>query len=72
VLKDDKQLENADNVVPTIGTAVASDDVKSVLNKVSTNLTTDELVTMNGQVELNHQDADAVAKAFLQQHNYFS
>lgn len=72
VLKDDKQLENADNVVPIIRTALASDDVKSVLNKVSSNLTTDELVTMNGQVELNHQDADAVAKAFLQQHNYFS
>ena len=24
------------------------------------------------QVELQHQDADAVATAFLQQHNYFS
>ena len=72
VLKDDKQLENADNVVPIIRTQVATDDVKSVLNKVSASLTTDELVTMNGQVELNHQDADAVAKAFLQQHNYFS
>ena len=72
VLKDDKQLENADNVVPIIRTKVATDDAKSVLNKVSSNLTTDELITMNGQVELNHQDADAVAKAFLQQHNYFS
>jgi glycine betaine/choline ABC-type transport system substrate-binding protein len=29
-------------------------------------------VTMNGQVELLHQDADAVAAAYLQQHNYFS
>lgn len=71
VLQDDKQLENADDVVPIIRTAVATGDVKAVLNKVSSNLTTDELITMNGQVELNHQDADAVAKAFLQQHNYF-
>ncbi len=72
VLQDDKHLENADNVVPIIRSKVANDDVKSVLNKISSNLTTAELVTMNGQVELNHQDADAVARAFLQQHNYFS
>jgi osmoprotectant transport system substrate-binding protein len=71
VLQDDKHLENADNVVPIIRNQVATDDAKSVLNKVSAGLTTDELVTLNGQVELLHQDADAVAKAFLQQHNYF-
>jgi osmoprotectant transport system substrate-binding protein len=72
VLQDDKHLENADNVVPIIRTKVASDEVKSVLNKVSTNLDTKTLITLNGQVELNHQDPDAVARAFLQQHNYFA
>jgi len=72
VLQDDKHLENADNVVPIIRTKVATDQVKSFLNKVSSNLTTDQLVTLNGQVELQHQDADAVARAYLQQHNYFS
>ena len=72
VLQDDKHLENADNVVPIIRTKVATDEVKSFLNKVSSNLTTDQLVTLNGQVELQHQDADAVARAYLQQHNYFS
>ena len=72
VLQDDKHLENADNVVPIIRTKVATDDVKAILNKVSAAVTTAQLITLNGQVELNHQDADAVAKAFLQQHNYFS
>ena len=72
VLQDDKHLENADNVVPIIRTKVATNDAKSILNKVSSNLTTDQLVTLNGQVELQHQDADAVARAYLQQHNYFS
>ena len=72
VLQDDKHLENADNVVPIIRTKVATDEVKSILNKVSSNLTTAQLVTLNGQVELQHQDADAVARAYLQQHNYFS
>jgi osmoprotectant transport system substrate-binding protein len=72
VLEDDKHLENADNVVPIIRTKVASDEVKNVLNKVSASLDTKTLITLNGQVELNHQDADAVARAYLQQHNYFS
>lgn len=72
VLEDDKHLENADNVVPIIRTKVATDEVKGILNKISANLDTKTLVTLNGQVELNHQDADAVARAFLQQHNYFA
>jgi len=27
---------------------------------------------MNSQVSIQHQDPDAVAAAYLQQHNYFS
>jgi osmoprotectant transport system substrate-binding protein len=72
VLQDDKHLENADNVVPIVRKAVATSEVTAVLDKVSAGLTTADLVTMNGQVELLHQDADAVATAYLQQHNYFS
>jgi osmoprotectant transport system substrate-binding protein len=72
VLQDDKHLENADNVVPIVRKAVATTEVTAVLNKVSAGLSTADLVTMNGQVELLHQDADAVATAYLQQHNYFS
>jgi len=71
VLQDDKHLENADNVVPILRQKVATDDVKTILNNIDAKLTTADLVTMNGQVELNHQDADAVAKAYLQQHNFF-
>ena len=72
VLQDDKHMIAADNVVPVVRTAVATDNLKAVLNKVDAGLTTADLVTMNAQVELNHQDADAVAKAYLQQHNFFS
>ena len=71
VLQDDKHLENADNVVPVVRQTVATSEVTTVLNKVSAGLTTADLVTMNGQVELLHQDADAVAAAYLQQHNFF-
>jgi osmoprotectant transport system substrate-binding protein len=68
VLQDDKHLEAADNVVPILRTAVATDDVKTVLNNLSAKLTTTDLVQMNAQVELLHQDADAVTKVWLQQH----
>lgn len=72
VLQDDKHLENADNVVPILRTQVASAEVKADLNKVSAGLTTADLITMNGQVELQNADPEAVAKAFLQAHNYFA
>ena len=72
VLQDDKHLENADNVVPIIRTSVATSDVSSILNKVDAGLTTADLVNMNGQVSLQHMDADAVAQAYLQAHNYFN
>src|ERR1700693_4869877 len=72
VLQDDKHMIAADNVVPVVRTAIATDEVKSVLDKVDAALTTNDLFTMNGQVELLHQDPDAVAAAYLQKHNYFS
>ncbi len=72
VLQDDKQLEAADNILPILRQAVASDEVKHVLNSIDGKLTTADLITMNSQVELLHQDADAVATAYLQQHNYTS
>ena len=72
VLQDDKHLEAADNVIPIMRQAAASDEVKKILNNIDTKLTTADLVTMNSQVALQHQDPDAVAAAYLQQHNYFS
>ncbi|HSS93950.1 MAG TPA: ABC transporter substrate-binding protein [Candidatus Dormibacteraeota bacterium] len=72
VLQDDKHLENADNVVPILRQAAASADAKTVLNAVNAKLTTADLVTMNSQVEIQHQDAAAVATAWLQKNNYAS
>src|ERR1700687_2695636 len=63
VLQDDKHMIAADNVVPVVRQAIATAEVKTVLDKVDAGLTTADLVTMNGQVELLHQDPDAVAKA---------
>ena len=59
-------------MVPILRSAVANDEVKGILNNIDAKLTTADLVTMNQQVSLLHQDADAVATAYLQKHNYFS
>lgn len=72
VLQDDKHLESADNVVPIIRSAVATDEVKRVLNAVSAGVTTNDLIDMNNQAGPQHMDPDAVAAAYLQKHNYFS
>jgi osmoprotectant transport system substrate-binding protein len=72
VLQDDMHMTAADNVVPVIRQAVASDEVKTVLNNVDAKLTTPDLITMVDQVANQHQDATDVAAAWLQQHNYSS
>jgi osmoprotectant transport system substrate-binding protein len=66
VLVDDKHLEAADNITPVIRTAVATDEVKSLLNAVSAKLTTDQMLALNKKVDLDKEDPAAVAKAFLQ------
>lgn len=66
-LKDDKMLESADYIAPVIRTAVATADVKSLLNGVSQKLNTDEMNGLNKQVDVGHKDPADVAKAFLQQ-----
>lgn len=68
-LKDPKNLIAAQNIVPLINSAKASDAVKSVLNKVSAALTTDDLITMNSENQGDSKtQPDAVAKKWLQEH----
>src|SRR5438128_12368879 len=57
VLEDDKHLEAADNITPVIRTAVDSPDVTTLLNGVSAKLTTDNVLSLNKMVDIDHQDA---------------
>ncbi len=69
VLKDPKNLIAAQNILPLINSKKASDTVKSVLNKVSAELTTDDLITMNSENQgASKTQPDAVAKKWLQEH----
>lgn len=69
VLKDDKNFQQAGNIIPLIRTAKSNSAVLKVLDKVSAALTTAELVALNGQTDLQHQDPSDVAKQFVKAHN---
>jgi osmoprotectant transport system substrate-binding protein len=69
VLKDPKNLIAAQNILPLINSKKASDTVKSVLNKVSAELTTDDLITMNAENQgASKTQPDVIAKKWLQEH----
>jgi hypothetical protein len=68
-LKDPKNLIAAQNIVPLINSKKASDKVKEVLNKVSKELTTEDLIDMNGENQgASKTQPDQVAKKWLQDH----
>jgi len=70
VLEDDKHLQNADNVVPVIRTAVADDKAKQTLNKVSAALTTADLAQLNKQADVDKEDPEVLAKDWLKKHGF--
>ena len=65
VLTDDKNLQAADNVVPAVNTRSVSDALTAALNSLSAVLTTDDLVALNAKVDLDREDPDEVAAAYL-------
>jgi osmoprotectant transport system substrate-binding protein len=65
VLKDDKQLQNADNVIPAVNAAASNDALLANLNAVSAALTTDELVSLNAAVDVQRKSAPDVAQGWV-------
>jgi osmoprotectant transport system substrate-binding protein len=67
VLEDDKQLQNADNIIPAVNAAAsqASPALLEALNAVSAVLTTEDLIEMNAAVDVERQSAEDVAAAYI-------
>jgi osmoprotectant transport system substrate-binding protein len=68
VLKDDKGMINADNVVPVFATSLEDqygEDFVDFVNQVSAAITTEELTDMNRRFDIEREDADAIATDFL-------
>ena len=64
-LTDPKNNFSAQDVLPIINKAKATTGVKTILNGVSAKLTTAGLGDLVGKVQIDKQDPDAVAKAWL-------
>jgi len=68
VLKDDKKLQPAENLVPVINLKAASDPkVAAALNKLAPVLTTEDLTALNTKVDAERQKPADVAKEYLTQ-----
>ncbi len=65
VLADPKSDFAAQNILPLLNKAKATDGVKSTLNAISAKLTTAGVTALLVQVITNKQDPDAVAKSWL-------
>ena len=70
VLDDDKHLQTVDNLVPLVNAGIATPKVREVLDAVSAALTTDLLVSLNKQVDIDRKDPAEVARQFLADHGF--
>jgi len=70
ILEDDRQLQNADNIIPVIRTQAATSEVRTILNRVSAALTTEELAELNRRVDDDKADPDAVARDWLRENGF--
>jgi osmoprotectant transport system substrate-binding protein len=64
VLSDDKHLQTVDNIVPVVTTKALTPPMRAALDKVSAALTTDDLVTLNKQVDVERKTPVNVAKDY--------
>ena len=69
LLKDDKNLQPADNVTPVLNNKITDAygaDAHDLVNTVSAKITTEVLTDLNKQTDIDQKDPDAVAKALAQ------
>ncbi len=69
VLQDDKNWQNAENLVPVVNSAWLKDNpkAKSALNKLSGVLTTEDLKALNAKVDGERLEASQVAEDYLKE-----
>ncbi|NYI05692.1 ABC transporter substrate-binding protein [Allostreptomyces psammosilenae] len=66
LLEDDKNLQNADNVLPVVNAESAGgEDVAAALNELTAVLTTEDLTELNRQVDAERLKPEDVARDYL-------
>jgi osmoprotectant transport system substrate-binding protein len=72
VLEDDKNLAAADNIVPVLTKELVDaygDALTTVLNNISAELTTDDVIEMNKRYDIDKDDAEDIAADWLADHD---
>lgn len=69
VLKDDKNMELAQNITPVISKQTLNGKIRDALNKLSSTLTTEDLKTLNKRVDVDKENPEDVARDYLQKQN---
>jgi osmoprotectant transport system substrate-binding protein len=75
LLQDDKGLFPADHALPVVRDdylSKAGDEFKSLVNKVSAAVTTEEITKLNAQVDIDTKDPDEVATQWLKDKSLLS
>ncbi len=65
ILTDDKRLQPADNIVPIVNTLALTPQITTLLDAVSAKLKTEDLQTLNAEVDIERQDPLDVAENWL-------
>ena len=71
VLKDDKQLQSADNVLPAVNAQANTKNpaLMPALEAVAAKITTDDLVNLNNAVDVQRKSVDDAASGWLAAHD---
>jgi osmoprotectant transport system substrate-binding protein len=72
LLEDDQQMLAADNVFPVASQELVDaygEDLTGVLDQVSGELTTEDLIELNKRFDVDHDDADEIAADWLADHD---
>lgn len=75
VLEDDKGMINADNIIPVTTNEVAEvygEAFASLVDEISTTMTTEDLTEMNRRFDIDKEDADTVAIDWLTENGLLS
>jgi osmoprotectant transport system substrate-binding protein len=73
LLEDDKEMFAADNIFPVFTQEVFDaygDDFVTLVDEVSGELTTDDLISMNKRYDVDKEDADVIAEDWLKDHGF--
>jgi ABC-type proline/glycine betaine transport system permease subunit/glycine betaine/choline ABC-type transport system substrate-binding protein len=65
VLEDDKALQTVDNLVPALSERASTPQIIAALNRLAATLTTEDLIELNRQVDIERRPPKEVAAEYL-------